>query len=64
MLQLLRNLEDELGPAVEIQCNPQRPGDVGHSCLCVDSIREELGWEPRYDLAGGIANMLRTNEET
>ena len=57
VLDLLRALEAEIGPATEVRHGPPRPGDVKDSRLSVDRIREELGWSPRYDLTAGVANM-------
>ena len=58
ILELLRALEDQIGPAVEVRHGPSRPGDVKNSRLAIDSIANDLGWWPRYDLADGIADML------
>ncbi len=37
---------------------PARPGDLSRSCLVIDKARRELGFEPRHDLAAGIAKTL------
>jgi UDP-glucose 4-epimerase len=58
ILELLRALEDQLEPAVEVRHGPPRPGDVKNSRLEIRSIRDDLGWEPRYGLAEGISEML------
>jgi UDP-glucose 4-epimerase len=60
ILEILRALESEIGPATEVRHGPRRPGDVGDSRLAIGSIENDLGWRPRYDLAGGIADMIRT----
>jgi UDP-glucose 4-epimerase len=59
ILELLHALEKEIEPATEIRHGPQRPGDVGNSRLAIGSIENDLGWRPRYDLASGIADMIR-----
>ena len=58
ILELLRALEGELGPATEVRHGPPRPGDVNNSRLAIDSIGRDLGWRPEYDLAGGVADMI------
>jgi UDP-glucose 4-epimerase len=63
ILQLLRVLEQEIGPATEVRHGPPRPGDVGNSRLSIDSIKNDLGWHPGYDLARGIADTIaRAND--
>ena len=58
ILELLRALEGELGPATEVRHGPPRPGDVNNSRLAIDSIGRDLGWRPEYDLAGGVADII------
>jgi len=60
ILELLHALEKEIEPATEIRHGPQRPGDVGNSRLAIGSIENDLGWRPKYNLASGIADMIRT----
>jgi UDP-glucose 4-epimerase len=60
ILELLHALEGEIGPATEIRHGPRRPGDINNSSLAIGSIENDLGWRPKYDLAGGIADMIRT----
>ena len=59
ILELLHALEKEIEPATEVRHAPRRPGDVNNSRLAIDSIENDLGWLPKYDLAGGIADMIR-----
>ena len=59
ILELLHALEREIEPATEIRHGPRRPGDVNNSRLEIDSIENDLGWRPKYYLAGGIADMIR-----
>lgn len=58
ILELLHALEDQIEPAVEVRHGPLRPGDVKNSRLEIRSIKDDLGWEPRYSLADGISDML------
>ena len=62
ILELLHALEKEIEPATEIRHGPQRPGDVGNSRLAIGSIENDLGWRPKYDLASGIADMIRKSD--
>jgi UDP-glucose 4-epimerase len=59
ILELLRALEKEIAPVTEVRHGPKRPGDVNNSRLAIDSIENDLGWRPKYDLASGIADMIR-----
>src|SRR5215213_1040956 len=59
ILELLHALEKEIGPATEVRHGPPRPGDVNNSRLSIASIENDLGWRPKYDLAGGIADVIR-----
>jgi UDP-glucose 4-epimerase len=59
ILELLHALGKEIEPATEIRHSPRRPGDVNNSRLAIGSIENDLGWHPKYDLAGGIADMIR-----
>ena len=59
ILELLRALESEIGPATEVRYGPPRPGDVNNSRLAIDVIENDLGWRPKFDLAAGIADTIR-----
>ena len=45
--------------ATDDRYGPPRPGDVNNSCLAIDVIENDLGWRPKFDLAAGIADMIR-----
>lgn len=57
VLELLRALEAEIQPAVEVRHGPARYGDVRRSRLSIEAIERDLGWRPGYDLAKGVATM-------
>ena len=59
ILELLRALESEIGPATEVRYGHPRPGDVNNSRLAIDVIENDLGWRPKFDLAAGIADTIR-----
>jgi UDP-glucose 4-epimerase len=59
ILELLRALESEIGPATEVRYGHPRPGDVNNSRLAIDVIENDLEWRPKFDLAAGIADMIR-----
>jgi UDP-glucose 4-epimerase len=62
VLELLRVLEGQMGPAVEVRHGPPRPGDVDNSRLSIASIERDLGWWPKYGVAEGIADMLQAED--
>jgi UDP-glucose 4-epimerase len=62
VLELLRVLEERMGPAVEVRHGPPRPGDVDSSRLSIDAIERDLGWWPHYGVAEGIADMLQAED--
>ncbi len=64
ILDLLRNLEAQIKPAVQVRHGPSRLGDVNDSRLSIGLIEEDLGWRPEYDLAMGITEMLRVEGES
>jgi UDP-glucose 4-epimerase len=43
---------------LEVEHEPERPGEVRRSCLDPSLARRELGWEPRVDLEAGIERTL------
>ncbi|HEX6711543.1 MAG TPA: NAD-dependent epimerase/dehydratase family protein [Rubrobacter sp.] len=57
ILELLRTLEAEIRPAVEVRHGPARQGDVSNSRLSIKAIERDLGWRPGYDLARGVDSM-------
>lgn len=59
VLELLRVLEGQIGPPVDVRHGPPRPGDVNSSHLSIDSIEKDLGWRPKYGLVEGISDVLR-----
>jgi UDP-glucose 4-epimerase len=44
----------------EADMAPERPGEVRHIALDYTRAREELGWEPRVDLAEGLERTLES----
>ncbi|HET7273324.1 MAG TPA: NAD-dependent epimerase/dehydratase family protein [Rubrobacter sp.] len=57
ILELLRVLEAEIRPAVEMRHGPARQGDVRSSRLSIEAIQRDLGCRPGYDIARGVASM-------
>jgi nucleoside-diphosphate-sugar epimerase len=43
-----------LGKPVEKRYEPPRPGDIRDSWADISAAREQLGYEPRIDLAAGL----------
>lgn len=53
--ELLRTIAGVVGEEPEVKYLPARPLDVAENVLDVSRAGEELGWEPKTDLAEGIA---------
>lgn len=58
VLELLAALEARIAPATKIRHDASRPGDLFASVLLNDQIRQDLGWQPCFDLAAGLDDML------
>ncbi len=56
--QVLDALERALGLSIERKTLPARAGDVPRTWASIDRAREELGYEPRVELAEGIESFL------
>ncbi|WP_020387471.1 NAD-dependent epimerase/dehydratase family protein [Kribbella catacumbae] len=64
MVRTIGDLAAELsrgydGPA-PVVTGAFRLGDVRHITASSERLRDELGWKPTYDLAAGVADLLRT----
>ncbi len=55
---LYRQIEAALGQRVPPERAAARPGDLRHSCLDVSRARAVLSWQPRTDLARGLAETV------
>jgi UDP-glucose 4-epimerase len=55
---LLALLEQATGRKAVIEHAPRRPGDVQTSSLSIDSIRRDLGWEPRRTVEAGVKSLV------
>jgi len=56
--ELCETILEVAGAGIEPDRGPERAGDVRHSWADVTSAREVLGFEPRCDLAGGLARTV------
>lgn len=59
ILELAELLGELAGRVPEIQFQPFREGEVRQSVAAITRARTELGFEPRYDLRAGLAEMWR-----
>ncbi len=59
LLELLAELERLAGRSLSPQFAPGRPGEVRHSLADISRARAVLGYEPRIDLAAGLALTWR-----
>ncbi|UFJ39156.1 NAD-dependent epimerase/dehydratase family protein [Brevibacillus humidisoli] len=53
--QLIDELEQVARTRVAREYGPPRPGDIRHSCLSNEKMKQQLAWEPRYTLRQGLA---------
>ncbi|MCB2188612.1 MAG: NAD-dependent epimerase/dehydratase family protein [Deltaproteobacteria bacterium] len=54
-LTLWEKARDTAGAQLGHSFGPARPGDIKRSVLRAERARQELGWEPEFDLARGLA---------
>ena len=54
---LLRHLG--LPPDYPVQFQQNDPDDQRGLVACIDALRTELGWQPQFDLAAGLRELLR-----
>ncbi len=47
----------QYGYQKDVIYKPERPGDITHSWLTNETIRNELKWDPKYNLESGIKEM-------
>jgi UDP-glucuronate 4-epimerase len=55
---VVATLEELSGRSLRIRYADRAAGDVRRTLADTTSIRNELGWEPRFDLRGGLAAQL------
>jgi nucleoside-diphosphate-sugar epimerase len=55
---VVATLEELSGRSLRIRYTDRAAGDVRRTLADTTSIRKELGWEPRFDLRGGLAAQL------
>ncbi|RME41739.1 MAG: SDR family NAD(P)-dependent oxidoreductase [Planctomycetota bacterium] len=58
VMELVAGLEKALGRKAVIEHHPQPPGDVDQTYADVTLARRELGYEPKTDLADGLARFV------
>jgi UDP-glucose 4-epimerase len=59
LLELLKELNRQLGTNVTANHAPPRAGDVRHSCADISKAKLELGYAPQVAFAEGLASTLR-----
>jgi UDP-glucose 4-epimerase len=55
---LYAQLQELAGKAIPALHQPERPGDIKHSCLSNRRAKEILGWQPRYSLSAGLKETI------
>lgn len=56
--QLVAAFEQALGRCLAVKHEPPRAGEVGRIALDAGRASRVLGWQPRVDLADGVARTL------
>jgi UDP-glucuronate 4-epimerase len=56
--EVVATLEELSGRSLRIRYTDRAAGDVRRTLADTTSIRRELGWEPRFDLRGGLTAQL------
>jgi nucleoside-diphosphate-sugar epimerase len=55
---LIKNIENQIGQASQIEFHPAHPADVQENWANVEKAEQLLGWQPKVDLQNGIANLI------
>ena len=55
---LIKNIEDQIGQASQIEYHTAHPADVQENWADVEKAEELLGWQPMVNLREGIANLI------
>ena len=58
LVELVRQLSDQMGVEPRIEWLPSQPGDVSMTCASDVKARSLLGFEPQVDLAEGLARFV------
>lgn len=56
--ELIAAFDEVTGEVLQVQDGPRRPGDTAGSYTKAENARKELGWNPKYSVAEGIAHTL------
>lgn len=63
VLDVIRLIEQALGRSARLEFHPAHPADVPATWADISRARRLLNWEPRVDLAEGIARLVHWYEE-
>jgi nucleoside-diphosphate-sugar epimerase len=55
---LIKNIENQIGKASQIEFHPAHPADVQENWADVEKAEQLLGWQPKVNLQNGIANLI------
>lgn len=58
LLDLIDQINSNLGTSIEPQFEPDRPGDVKHSLAAIDKAEELLGFHPEVSFAEGLSRTI------
>jgi UDP-glucose 4-epimerase len=58
--RLAELIRDAVGSDSEIDHTEPREGDIRHSCANIERARDELGYEPEFDLEEGLQTLIES----
>ena len=50
---------NSIGPLSKIIHENPRPGDIKHSLASIEETKQDLGYEPKYDLIEGLKETIQ-----
>jgi len=59
LTDMVRTLEEAMGKHAVLRWLEEQPGDVPQTYACIEKARELLGFEPRTELAAGVASFVK-----
>jgi len=63
LIDIYYSLTSALGVDVEPNFGPDRKGDIKHSNADISAARKNLGYDPEYDFARGLAEAIAWYKE-
>lgn len=61
--ELVHHLRHICGKPVQLEKHPPRLGDIRHSCLSYERLRQDMGWTPKFSLLDGLERTYRACQD-